>query len=151
MKYTVVGLAAVLGTLVLLIIHLQGQLEQLRETLVRLKTSFTINIITTNNKATITMATRGMSTINMTTIINNISTTTTITITTFPIQASPVAWSREVAREEGHPSLIYNRVPKTGSTSLMNVAYELQAQNRWLGVVMVMKVEIVLVVGAPQR
>jgi len=78
MKYTVVGLAAVLGTLVLLIIHLQGQLEQLRETL-----------------------------------------------------ASPVAWSREVAREEGHPILIYNRVPKTGSTSLMNVAYELQAQNRF--------------------
>lgn len=44
-------------------------------------------------------------------------------------QDSPVAWAREVARADGNPILIYNRVPKTGSTSLMNVAYELQAEN----------------------
>jgi hypothetical protein len=28
------------------------------------------------------------------------------------------------------PVLLYNRVPKTGSTSLMNILYELQSINR---------------------
>lgn len=46
-------------------------------------------------------------------------------------QSGSAAWSRELARTEGHPILVYNRVPKTGSTSLMNVAYELQAQNKY--------------------
>jgi len=46
-------------------------------------------------------------------------------------QHSPQSWSRELSRTVGHPILIYNRVPKTGSTSLMNVAYELHAQNKY--------------------
>ena len=32
---------------------------------------------------------------------------------------------------EGGPVLIYNRIPKTGSTSLMNVAYNLHAVNKF--------------------
>ena len=38
--------------------------------------------------------------------------------------------TRPGSNKESNPVLIYNRVPKTGSTSLMNVAYELYKQNK---------------------
>ena len=38
--------------------------------------------------------------------------------------------SSSVSKRENYPVLIYNRVPKTGSTSFMNVAYELYKQNK---------------------
>ena len=34
-------------------------------------------------------------------------------------------------KKSSHPVLIYNRIPKTGSTSFMNVAYELYKQNKY--------------------
>ena len=38
--------------------------------------------------------------------------------------------SSGVSSIKTNPVLIYNRVPKTGSTSLMNVAYELYKHNK---------------------
>ena len=42
----------------------------------------------------------------------------------------PSSSSSIISSKEPSQVLIYNRVPKTGSTSLMNVAYELYKQNK---------------------
>ena len=42
----------------------------------------------------------------------------------------PSSSSSIISSREPSQVLIYNRVPKTGSTSLMNVAYELYKQNK---------------------
>ena len=38
--------------------------------------------------------------------------------------------SNTLGDNQKHSVLIYNRIPKTGSTSFMNVAYELYKQNK---------------------
>ena len=38
--------------------------------------------------------------------------------------------SRDSSTYSRPPVLMYNRIPKTGSTSLMNIAYEIRSQNR---------------------